>query len=197
MEELLEKFKKAPECDTMANIKIQLADYESTKLKNQQLNVRMGLSKKICRFELPMDMKVIENISPQEYLTNYCLVCKRRQVYYKKTFDKFDKNKTGLLSLKDVERAVRDLYQNEINIKQVQDLTGLLCMEEETKVDFKLFLTFCALSERVFYSFFVTEDTEAESGTKHELEKADFCSLKWKLHGCNIDDGMMNFLGHI
>lgn len=73
---------------------------------------RLALSKSICRFELPMDMKQFESIivlltsfiflllyckcfiillamTPAYYLEHYCKVNDRRKALYRRVFDKY------------------------------------------------------------------------------------------------------------
>lgn len=50
---------------------------------------RLALSKNICRFELPIDMKQFEIMTPANYLERYCKVSDRRKTLYKRIFDKY------------------------------------------------------------------------------------------------------------
>ncbi|KAM4700112.1 uncharacterized protein O3C94_001370 isoform 2-T3 [Discoglossus pictus] len=151
LKELMEKYYTSPE-DLHLN---ELRELELDNKRSQRIAVRMGLSNDVSRFEIPMDVKMLENMSVQEYLRNYCRVCKRRQTYYKKFFDKFDKDKDGFLSAKEMEQALKEVYFNEINYVQVQDLMFMISAEENTIFDSKLFISLCAFSERLFYATFV------------------------------------------
>lgn len=50
---------------------------------------RLALSKNVCRFELPIDMKQFEMMTPSTYLEKYCKVNDRRKNLYKRIFDKY------------------------------------------------------------------------------------------------------------
>lgn len=50
---------------------------------------RLALSKNVCRFELPIDMKQFEVMTPSNYLEKYCKVNDRRRNLYKRIFDKY------------------------------------------------------------------------------------------------------------
>ena len=61
---------------------------------------RMALSRRACRFEIPMDVFVLENMSPTEYLQQYCIVSKRRQAMYRRSFSKVDKDNDMKINMK-------------------------------------------------------------------------------------------------
>jgi hypothetical protein len=71
------------------------ADKENAAAANVKLGVnpatigRLALSKSICRFELPMDMKLLESMSPPQYLENFCRVNDRRKAFYRRIFEKY------------------------------------------------------------------------------------------------------------
>ncbi|MGH0125045.1 UNVERIFIED_CONTAM: hypothetical protein FKN15_043954, partial [Acipenser sinensis] len=130
---------------------------------------------------------VFSDLTALEYLRRYCFVCSRRQNYYNKSFDKFDRDRDGILSLQEMERALKDVYTDDIASEKVQELAELVRAVSETQFDRQLFGAVCALSERLFYTSFVTEDTEdAGNGERHRVEKADFCSLTSRFRGCDI-----------
>ncbi|XP_063812145.1 uncharacterized protein LOC135050001 isoform X2 [Pseudophryne corroboree] len=152
--------------------------------------VRLGACNHISRFEIPMDIKLLENMTVHEYLRNYCRVVKRRQMYYKKFFDKFDKDKDGVLSITEMESALNDVFR-EIHPGQVKNLLTLTS-ENNDVFDSKLFFSMCALSERMFYSTPVSEDTSETYTEKQWVESADFSAINWKFDGCNIDKTLKN-----
>ncbi|XP_039613071.1 uncharacterized protein LOC120531591 [Polypterus senegalus] len=195
LEELLEKYNKISDDEEIDGIVTEVSNYESRRVKKQPVIARMGLSRSISRFGLPMDLKDLEDFSPQEYLRRCCYVCKRRQNYYKKSFDKFDKDRDGLLSFKEMERALSDVYTSDISPEKVQQLTELILANDSTVFDCALFSATCALSERLFYTCYVTEDTEDEENKqKHKVEEADFCSLLSKIKSYNITAEMKRLL---
>ncbi|XP_075445455.1 uncharacterized protein LOC142489117 isoform X5 [Ascaphus truei] len=189
-EQLKQRYKKSLE-DSGLN---EPHEYVPDRQKSQHVAVRMGLSNHISRFQIPMDIKLLESMNVQDYLRNYCLVCKRRQTYYKKFFDKFDSDKDGIISSMEMEAALKDVYFNEINSEQVKHLMSVISAEENTEFDSKLFYSLCALSERLFYTKFVTEDTHDKYCEKPWVEKADFSAINWKLVGCDIDEALKRLL---
>lgn len=61
------------------------------------MNGRLALSKQSSRFELPMDMRLLEVMTPLEYLSRYCIVTSRRQMLYDKIYNKHKDGRTGKL----------------------------------------------------------------------------------------------------
>ncbi|RXM93933.1 Unconventional myosin-Ic [Acipenser ruthenus] len=146
LEELLVKHQRSPVDEGIGS-----------RTKGQQITVRMGLSRKICRFVLPMDMKELENLTALEYLRRYCFVCSRRQNYYNKSFDKFDRDRDGILSLKEMERALKDVYTDDITSEKVQELAELVRAVSETQFDRQLFGAMCAVYG---YMRFISNETK-------------------------------------
>ncbi|XP_069802097.1 uncharacterized protein [Dendropsophus ebraccatus] len=180
LRELMQKCAKQPESYKISD----LQEYETNVTPNGI--VRMGVSNHISRFEIPMDIKQLEDMTVHEYLRIYCQICKRRQIHYKKFFDKFDKDKDGLLSITELERALNDVYYNEIDPSLMEELMALTTEGKEV-IDAKLFFSICALSERMFYARLVTEDTNETYSDKQWVEIADFSALSWKFEGYNIN----------
>ncbi|KAM9320310.1 uncharacterized protein PAF06_004816 [Gastrophryne carolinensis] len=189
LNELMQKYAKQPEASEISN----LHHYEVKSLTGQEPAARMGISQDISRFEIPMDIKLLEKMPVHEYLKNYCRVCRRRQVFYKKLFDKFDRDKDGFLSITETERALSDVYQGQLHLGQVKELL-VLATEELEALDAKLFFVLCAVSERLFYSTFVTEDSSGTYAERQWVETADFSAIRWKLEGCNISASLKRLI---
>ncbi|XP_076806915.1 uncharacterized protein LOC143450314 isoform X2 [Clavelina lepadiformis] len=174
---------------------------------------RMALSKQICRFFLPVDLRELEGISPSQYLSKYCVVCKRRQKLYTTSFDRqLMKRKSTkepqtditkrTLNVKETELALRNVHAGCIDSDQIAHMRQLVCMHDEesqanvSRIDSKLFGSICALTERLFYDHFVTEDTEEDDESSHRqrIETADFDGLEWRLKEVKITDELRNLL---
>lgn len=155
---------------------------------------RLALSQQSSRFELPMDMKLLETMLPEEYIKKYCIITSRRQNLYQKIFLK-NKDKSGQILFKDIDRSLKDVLVNTITTEQIKYLLDLLDITEETKIDYKLFAGMAAYAERVLYPKFVTEDTiDMPEYQKEKIECADFCALDWKFHGVNVSPKMRTLL---
>nr|XP_018667319.1 uncharacterized protein LOC100186521 [Ciona intestinalis] len=181
------------------------------KIKNQPwLFGRMALSRNICRFWIPMDVRELEGLSPAQYLSKYCVITKRRFKLYSQAFDRqLQKRKSKdtsvevktTLDIKECERALRDVHSNCINDEQVSHVRDLVCINNKdtkgnvSRINSALFCQICALTERLFYSHFVTEDNDDEmTSQKQRIEDADFDGLEWKLRGVAITKELRRLL---
>ncbi|XP_062409329.1 uncharacterized protein LOC134100242 isoform X2 [Sardina pilchardus] len=181
--------------ESLEELRSQLFERQKAYAKHQSIKIRTCLSKGICRFELPMDLQELEVLSPKTYLRKYCCVCQRRRNAYLKVFTKFDSKQKMVLSFKDMEHALKDLYLGSIDSEQFQRLMDLCDVNIQTEIDCELFCSICALSERMLYADFAMDDMEeAETRQKELLEEADFCRLLAKLHGYNITSALTRLL---
>ncbi|XP_074643243.1 uncharacterized protein LOC141900312 [Tubulanus polymorphus] len=169
--------------------KVDKSTFDIKKLTSQgAVTGRLALSKQSCRFELPMDMRKLETMSPQEYLREYCVISSRRNTLYSKIFMKNKDGKIGVLTPKDLEKALKDVLINSITAEQMNYMFDLIQIDEDSKIDQKLFSGIAALAERLLYQKFVTEDTvDLPDHQKERIESADFCALNWKFHGVNVN----------
>ncbi|XP_071092768.1 uncharacterized protein [Haliotis cracherodii] len=158
------------------------------------LTGRLALSQQSSRFTLPMDMKVLEKMTPQDYLRTYCVVSSRRHILYQKIHSK-NRDKTGVIPFKDIEKALKDVLVNTISKEEVAEVCQLLEIDEETRIDYQLFCGVAAFAERILYPKFVTEDTaELPEFQREKIECADFCALEWKFHGVNVNPPVKKML---
>uniref|UniRef100_H2ZCD5 Uncharacterized protein n=1 Tax=Ciona savignyi TaxID=51511 RepID=H2ZCD5_CIOSA len=181
------------------------------KIKNQPwLFGRMALSRNICRFWLPIDVRDLQGLSPAQYLSKYCVITKRRYKLYAQAFERqLNKRKTKdtsieaktTLDIKGCDCALRDVHSNCIDDKQIALVRELVCINNDdtqcsvSRVKSSLFCQVCALTERLFYSHFVTEDGEDEmTSQKQKIEDADFDGLEWRLRNVTITDELRRLL---
>ncbi|XP_052800171.1 uncharacterized protein LOC128231412 isoform X5 [Mya arenaria] len=158
---------------------------------------RLALSQQSSRFELPMDMKLLEKMTPQEYIKKHCIITSRRQNLYQKIFLK-NKDKTHTILIKDIDRSLKDVLVNTITSEQISDILHTLDIDENTKIDFKLFCGMAAYAERVLYPKFVTDDThDMPEYQREKIECADFGALDWKIHGVKVPPKMLEVLREI
>lgn len=155
----------------------------------------LSLSRRGCRFELPMDMKVLEKLTPLEYVSKYCRINSRRRTLFRHYFMKNDKDKDGNVNHRELLKAMQDLYAQSVSVQQVNAILHSLGIEEKCKtITLAMFLAIAAFSERYLFSF-LDGTTEYEGEKRTVLEETDFGALKWKLEGCSVSDKMKNILG--
>lgn len=158
---------------------------------------RLALSQQSSRFELPMDMKNLETMTPEEYIRKHCIITSRRQNLYSKIFLK-NKDKTHCIPYKELDRSLKDVLVHTITSEQVQSVLDTFGITENTKVDFKYFAGMAAFAERILYPKYVTEDTvDMPEYQREKIECADFCALDWKFHGIKINPKMLHLLNQL
>jgi len=131
-----------------------------------------------------MDMRLLETMTPREYLSKYCVISSKRMLLYKRVFGKFVSRaqRTELL-YEDVKAALREVHIHGITEDQMSAIMGLVDTEgllerasmaegKENKispegenqdpkiknvdrnVDFNFFAGIAALTERILYPIF-------------------------------------------
>ncbi|KAK0060498.1 hypothetical protein Bpfe_010011 [Biomphalaria pfeifferi] len=159
------------------------------------LNDRMVLTLQSSRFELPMDMRELENLTPQDYLQKYCVVTPRRKLLYTKTFQEYRDKNGYILGKSSLCSALTCVLINSMDNDQAEQLCDLLEVDDKTEVDFDLFSGIAALAERILYPYFVTAETwDRTEFQKEMIECADFCALEWKLRGVNVSNQIKKIL---
>ena len=153
-----------------------------------------SLSRQSCRFELPMDMRVLEELSSLQYVSQFCRVNSRRTTLFRHYFTKNDRDRDGNISRRELHSALRDLYAQSINTEQVNAILDLLDIDKSVRTfDLDVFIAVAAFSERyLYYCYSLAVQDESEKRTV--LEETDFCALRWKLEGCKISDKLKKVL---
>ncbi|XP_076452918.1 uncharacterized protein LOC143288392 isoform X1 [Babylonia areolata] len=177
------------------DLETTLSDSYNNKYRPQSwLSTRMALSKQASRFELPMDMKVLEKITPQDYLKRFCVVTSRRLNLYQKIFNKY-KDKANNINKQGLETCLKETLVQQMKDTTFPDLCDLLDITQDTVIDFKLFSGAAAITERILYPHYTTEDTvEKAEYQRDKIETADFEALDWKLHGVKVGEKMTKLL---
>ncbi|XP_028401574.1 uncharacterized protein LOC114524630 [Dendronephthya gigantea] len=152
----------------------------------------LPLSCEGCRFELPMDLKILENLSAIKYLSHYCIVSSRRKYLFKTTFVKTDKDLDGIINSYELRQALIDLYSNSIGDECLDDILDIIDCKMESVFDRRQFLAISAFSERYLCTRY--QDKKEISNSKHLLEQTDFAGLKSKLEGYNIASNLVKML---
>ncbi|XP_025091573.1 uncharacterized protein LOC112562508 [Pomacea canaliculata] len=166
----------------------------SRKKQTSWMNDRMALSQQSSRFELPMDMKELERITPQEYLKTFCIVTSRRLNLYQKVFIKH-KDRTNHLNKESLTQCLKEVLIEMLTEDTLSEVFQLVEISEETRIDFRLFSGIAALAERMLYPNYTTVDTMDKSEYQRAiLETADFGNLTWKLDGVKVVEGTRKLL---
>ncbi|CAH1239509.1 Hypp5836 [Branchiostoma lanceolatum] len=140
----------------------------------------------VSRFELPMDLRELDTLTPRQYLSKYCRLNKTRQLVYRDMFDKQDWRHAGSLTFKDVLKAVQELYERDASSARLTRIMELLDLDSDATFDRDLFGMVCALYDRLLLREHTARVEGVEQTEKEKLENADFTALKWKLHDREI-----------
>ena len=169
-----------------------------------------------------MDLKILERITVLEYLKDYSVVSSRRRSLYRQSFSKFDKDRDGYLSIKELHDALADLYihpelsvclkefmeivNNDQSKKQKEEMNDpvdekdLMKFLDHLKTNFLTFKGIAALLERMMYvkrhgkMTFVEEINGDQRCQRHPLEQSDFDGLLWKLRGCDVNPNVLEII---
>lgn len=161
-------------------------EYDTKNLANGRpwLYGPLPLSRQGCRFELPMDVKILEKMTVVNYLTSYCIVSKRRKHLFKTIFTKADRDRDGIINSFELRQAILDLYSQSVNINYLEDILNLIDCQVDSVFDWKQFAAIAAFSER-YLCICYQQSGELNVG-QLPLEQTDFGGLKAKLEGCDI-----------
>ncbi|XP_072163794.1 uncharacterized protein [Diadema setosum] len=164
--------------------------------QSEWLRGRIALSRRAARFELPMDVGELAEMTPVEYLSKYCIISHRRRALYKKAFSRADKDNDGKINRKELETAVLDALVDTIQADKVNLVLKFLGAEQHSVYTSRFFAAFCALLERLYYKEFAKEDSSErkEEKEKEILEEADFTGLDWKLQGQYVNPDLKELL---
>ncbi|XP_041347401.1 uncharacterized protein LOC121367351 isoform X1 [Gigantopelta aegis] len=159
----------------------------------------LGVPLQRSRFSLPMDMKLLENMSAQEYLLKHCQVSPMKWVMCQRIFYKV-KDKTGVILFKDLKKALLEALVNPITSDQLRDMYEMLSITEDSHVDCAYFAAITAFAERfaqlvhVTYTLLYNKVLDGTDTSRGLVEAADFSALDWKLEGIQPNPGVEQIL---
>lgn len=158
------------------------------------LQGRLALSKQTSRFELPMDVKLLEAMTPMEYLTKFCIISTRRKALYKHIFQKVDKDRDNVITVKEMDRGLREIHVDCITTDQVNKLIEMVDGNEKSTFNLVQFSAIAAFSERLLFSEIQITEKNSVYSSKEVIEEADFCGLKSKLSGFTVNPSVRKIL---
>nr|XP_034317943.1 uncharacterized protein LOC105331026 isoform X47 [Crassostrea gigas] len=199
---------KDPEDDLDDQLKQRLKNFdfnimemmgEDSPRKNVQkatwVTGRLALSQQSSRFTLPIDMARLEQMTPLDYVKNFCIIKRRRKKLYQDIFVKH-KDKTGQIPFKDLEKALTMVLVNTLTSDDYKRIVELLDISDSTRVDVDGFSAMAALAERLMCSTHVDsqEQVDQPDYQKEKIECADFSALEWKLTGVQVNPKIVRIL---
>jgi len=159
------------------------------------VNGRYVCSQRSCRLQLPMDLRLLETLTPREYLLSHCKISSRRRALYKKLFTRHA-DKSGSIPVQNLYKALQDIHYGAVTQNDVKDICEMLLLDDTSSLDLETFSITAAIVERLLYPKFRVEHTmkDVEQYGREQLERADFYSLNNKLEGIHINDSMMKLI---
>ncbi|CAF3629019.1 unnamed protein product [Rotaria socialis] len=113
----------------------------------------VALSQKTSRFWIPFDVKILETLTPKEYLEKYCRINHRRWIVYKRIFDKYKDNEAQL-KVEVLPDALSDAYMGTFDNRLIGQMIVLLDLPSNSKITFTQFSGIAAFSERYLFKIF-------------------------------------------
>ncbi|XP_040576743.1 uncharacterized protein [Lepeophtheirus salmonis] len=154
-------------------------------------------SSQSSRFELPMELSLLNGISPIEYLSRYVSVSNSRRLLYDKVFVRHRSLKDGLLNDESIILALNEVFGGILGEELQSHLWTTLGVTIKPHLvstfNFKQFSGIAALAERMFSSEFSTSNSPLPE-PKSEIEIADFDRLLSKLEGVKLNTLMKELL---
>ncbi|CAF0749695.1 unnamed protein product [Rotaria sordida] len=156
---------------------------------------QMPISQQGCRFELPFDLKLLETLTPLDYLSKYCRLSSRRNYQFKRVFDKYRNNQYRFES-NNLYTSITDIHSEKFTRSQYDNLCQLINIgDEQHQFTFDTFAGILALCERILYdSKAPPSGVDEQDLVKDTLEKCDFDCLDRKLDGLSISERMRKLL---
>uniref|UniRef100_UPI00398F229C uncharacterized protein n=1 Tax=Pristiophorus japonicus TaxID=55135 RepID=UPI00398F229C len=189
--------KDIPVTDIISPLEVEeLKRFQTNQQAGSEISPGVSLSKHAIRFDLPIDLRLLEDMSPIQYLSAHCRCDEDLSMLYKTAFHQQDKDRDGQLNTKEMERALLFIYK--LHKSHIERLYNLMNINEEFKVDLKLFIALGCLISRILYNEPINDAVKPDTIiSKDSLEKADFYALEWKVSGVRIGADLRILLSYL
>lgn len=140
-------------------------------------------------------MKLLETLTPLEYLSKYCRLSSRRQYQFKRVFHKY-RNARHLVESSDLFQSIVDIHHENFTRTNFADLAELIDLgsqpREFTLQTFGGILAFC--ERRLYNTSPALRNYDGDQLSKDPIEKCDFDSMQRKLDGLSVSETMKRLL---
>ncbi|KAJ8916127.1 hypothetical protein NQ315_004494 [Exocentrus adspersus] len=164
------------------------------------ISLPRAFSRSSARFELPMDSRMLNTMTPLDYVRENVSISSARKLLYNCIFNKFRMEGDGD---SDCERRLHgenlqkclDLVMGKPMLNKHSEYYKQLVGWKETDVyDFKTCCGIFALYERLLAPEYYPQLPDRKTDPCHEIELADFEVLSRKLHGQTVDERLAEIL---
>jgi hypothetical protein len=153
-----------------------------------------------ARFELPLDSRTLESMTPLYYIQNHVSLSSPRKLLYNCIFNKFkmdseiESNGERKISGAEIQRALDLMMGKAMSDQQRKYFRDLIGWCDDDVMDFKTFCGVCAVCERLLAPEYCSQLPDRKSDPCHEIESADFEALTRKLHGKKVSQNLVEIL---
>ncbi|XP_066995852.2 uncharacterized protein [Anabrus simplex] len=168
------------------------------------LSLPRVFSRESVRFELPLDLRKLNTMTPLEYLHNYVSVSSGRKLLYNRVFNRHreepeddddeEEEANRRIPSKNVDVALGEVMGSRLSETQVQYLRDLVGWEGLRYVEFRLWCGLCAVCERLLGPQYKAQINPKSIDPCQEIERADFETLPRKLKGLSPDPRLVTIL---
>ncbi|VEN40941.1 unnamed protein product [Callosobruchus maculatus] len=178
-------------------------------LKVSPVNVNLWIalprtfSRSSASFELPMDSRTLDTMSPLEYVKDNVNLSSPRKLLYNCIFSKYKMKLDDescyerKLSAEDLPECLGLVMGKALTTSQLNYIRSLLGWQDNDIFDFKTCCGIFALCERLLASQFCPQLPDRKTDPCLEIETADFEALSRKLHGRTVDGRLNKILNLI
>ncbi|KAI5697656.1 hypothetical protein M8J75_013737 [Diaphorina citri] len=162
------------------------------------LTLPRTFTRRSARFELPLDSRLLTDMTPLEYLEDYVWISPGRRLLYNRVFNRhLVRAGKRLMRGKDIISGLGEVMGRQLTETEASEYQSLLDWKPENKVRFKLWCGVCALFERIYAKNFCTEFLSKEADPCNAVENADFETLHKKLIDNKPNDKLVTVLNQI
>uniref|UniRef100_A0A2C9L3F9 Uncharacterized protein n=2 Tax=Biomphalaria glabrata TaxID=6526 RepID=A0A2C9L3F9_BIOGL len=136
------------------------------------------------RYELPFNKRLLEHMTPLQYLATYTRLNKEQRRRYTEIFKKYKVKPNDYLELKSLHPALNSLLGGYFSEDNYDILSTCLFIPEDVNLDCNTFVGICAFVDRLFWTAYLEYEDDTFSfwaPNRSALEYADFENLRRKL----------------
>lgn len=163
-------------------------------------------SRQSARFELPLDKRVLNTMTPLEYVSKHIAITSGCKLLYSTVFNR---HKRDVDEEEDTDSLDRRIYGEKI-ITALGEVMGrpftddeaiyfhkLVGWKDNEWIDFRTWAGICALCERLLGPKFCSQLPSRDTDPCNEIEKVDFDTLPERLKNLNPDPRLTEILNAI
>ncbi|KAI0218997.1 hypothetical protein LSAT2_029367 [Lamellibrachia satsuma] len=139
------------------------------------MTTALGISMKAARFKVPVDARVLQDMTPLDYVKRYCVATSHRINLCRKIYRR-NQQQAQTMNFEGLVSALGELFTTNLDKDGLDKIINLLAVDEHIRVDEKLFIAIAAFTERVLCPRPATDNSESKTvhHKKDMLEYADF-----------------------